>query len=96
MEGILRRRVVVGGFVQGVWFRARCARAAEAAGVAGWVRNRGDGTVEAVFEGPRAPVEAMVAWCREGPPGARIEWIRVDTEAPSGERGFRIAGENAP
>jgi len=94
MDGILRRRVVVGGLVQGVWFRARCARAAEAQGVAGWVCNRADGSVEAVFEGPEDRVEAMVAWCREGPPGARVEWVRVGAEAPSGERGFRIAETN--
>lgn len=88
---MVRRRVVVSGLVQGVWFRDSCRRAAEARGVAGWVRNRRDGAVEAVFEGPVAAVEEMVAWCHAGPPRASVERVEVIEEPPTGEFGFRIA-----
>jgi acylphosphatase len=88
------RRVHVGvtGRVQGVFFRATCARRAVDLGLAGWVRNAADGSVEAVFEGPDEDVEAIVAWCRTGPAGARVEDVRVREEPPSGERGFRVTG----
>jgi acylphosphatase len=83
-------RVVVSGRVQGVWFRESCRDAAVAAGASGWVRNLADGTVEAVFEGPEAAVERVVAWCREGPPRARVDEVQVTAEAPVGEAGFRV------
>ena len=73
----VRRRVLVSGRVQGVAFRAHCARAATAAGVGGWVRNLADGRVEALFDGNAAAVEGMVTWCRRGPPGARVLGIQV-------------------
>jgi acylphosphatase len=76
--------------VQGVFFRATCAREAAATGVAGWVRNAGDGSVEAVFEGDAAAVEAMTAWCRRGPSGAFVESVDVFDEAPEGLPGFAI------
>ena len=78
------------GFVQGVGFRFTAADAARARGVAGWIRNRGDGTVEAVFEGAPDAVESMGRWCERGPRGAEVE--RVDTldEPPEGLRGFEI------
>ena len=86
----VRRRVVVQGRVQGVFFRDSCARMARTAGAAGWVRNRNDGTVEAVFEGDPAAVERMVAWARQGPRRATVERIEVFDEAPVGESGFRV------
>jgi len=88
-EGI-RRRVRVHGRVQGVWFRGATQRRARALGVSGWVRNLPDGTVEAVFEGPPAAVERALAFCREGPSGARVERLEVDDEAPEGLRGFDV------
>ena len=87
---VVRRRVVVSGRVQGVWFRESCRREAESVGVAGWVRNRADGAVEAVFEGESAPVLALVAWCRTGPPRADVERVEVVDEAPEGVAGFRV------
>lgn len=76
--------------VQGVFFRDSCRQLAAAAGVAGWVRNRYDGRVEAWFEGDRAAVERMVAWCRQGPPHARVTAVDVVAEDPAGEYGFRV------
>lgn len=85
-----RVRVVVAGSVQGVWFRESCRERAVAEGVAGWVRNRDDGTVEAVLEGSRAAVERVIAWCREGPRRARVEHVATSEEPPVGEVGFRV------
>jgi acylphosphatase len=87
-----RRRVVVHGFVQGVGFRFSVERAAGSRGVSGWVRNRDDGTVEAVFEGEREDVEALVEFCRAGPRGAEVERIEVAAESAEGLAGFRVAG----
>ena len=86
----VRRRVVVHGHVQGVFFRDSTRRAAQAHGVAGWARNRGDGTVEAVFEGPPAAVDALVEFAAEGPPDARVERVETYDEAPEDLRGFAI------
>ena len=82
--------VVVHGFVQGVFFRDTVRRRAEAAGVAGWVLNKRDGTVEAVFEGDPEEVERLVGFCRRGPRGAQVERIEVFDEPPEGLRGFEI------
>jgi acylphosphatase len=79
----VRARVLVSGRVQGVFFRHTCAREATAAGLTGSVRNRSDGEVEAVLQGPKAAVEAVIAWCREGPPGARVDDVRVSWEPPA-------------
>jgi acylphosphatase len=87
---VLRCRVVVRGLVQGVWFRESTRRQAEAEGVAGWVRNRGDGTVEAVFEGEPHAEARCVSWCRMGPPSAEVSGIDVTEEEPVGERSFRV------
>jgi acylphosphatase len=87
-----RVHVVVSGHVQGVFFRTTCAREAKARGVAGWVRNRDDGSVEASFEGDAGAVAAVVSWCRQGPSGASVTDIDVRVEAPTGERGFRVMG----
>ena len=84
--------MVVTGRVQGVFYRASCADRARAAGVNGWIRNRFDGAVEAEFEGPPALVDALVAWCGQGPPGARVEGVRVTERTPTGEAGFRVVG----
>jgi acylphosphatase len=85
-------RVIVSGRVQGVFFRASCAQEARTRGLAGWVRNRPDGAVEAVFEGTEAQVEAMVAWCRLGPPSARVDAVSVETARPTGTVGFEVVG----
>ena len=87
-----RLRVVVHGFVQGVGFRFAVERAARSHGVAGWVRNRSDGTVEAVFEGERDSVEAVVAFCRRGPRGAEVDRVDVTAETPEELVGFRVTG----
>lgn len=89
---MIRRRVVVHGLVQGVWFRETTRRRAEADGVAGWVRNRPDGSVEAVFEGDAYAVERLVAFCRSGPAEARVERVEVAEEPPSGLAGFAVRG----
>lgn len=87
---VVRRRVVVDGRVQGVFFRDSCRRVAAAEGVAGWVRNLDDGRVEAVLEGPADSVERVVAWCREGPPHALVTAVRVTHEPAEGLRGFAV------
>ena len=78
--------------MQGVFFRATCAREATRLDVRGWVRNTADGRVEAVFEGPEAAVASMVAWSRHGPPGAAVVGLEVRQEPPEGLDGFRIIG----
>jgi acylphosphatase len=83
--------VVVHGHVQGVFFRDSVRRLAVGAGVAGWVRNTWDGTVEAVFEGDAAGVERLVAFCHEGPRAARVDRVEVFEEAPEGLGGFTTA-----
>ena len=87
-----RRRVIVHGFVQGVGFRFAVERAARSRGVSGWVRNRPDGTVEAVLEGRPEDVEALVDFCRQGPRGAGVERVDVVAESPDGLAGFRVTG----
>jgi acylphosphatase len=88
---VIARRVIVHGFVQGVGFRYSTQQAARARGVSGWVRNRGDGAVEAIFEGDRDDVEAMVRWCEAGPRGAEVSEVEVFEEAPPGLARFEIA-----
>jgi acylphosphatase len=78
---VIARRVIVRGRVQGVGFRYATLDAAQAAGVTGWVRNRRDGAVEALLQGEAAAVEALVAWCRRGPPAARVTGVEV-VDAP--------------
>lgn len=87
---MIRRRVVVHGLVQGVFFRDSVRGLARAAGVHGWVRNTPDGSVEAVFEGEPEAVERLVAFCRQGPRGARVDSLVVSPEEPEGLRGFAI------
>ena len=87
-----RRHVIVQGFVQGVGFRFAVQRTASSRGVAGWVRNRPDGTVEAVFEGALEDVEALVGFCRRGSRGAEVERVDVAAESAEGLAGFHITG----
>jgi acylphosphatase len=86
----VRRRVVVHGHVQGVFFRdtARCLALRH--GVAGWIRNNRDGTVEAVLEGEPEAVERLVEFCRTGPRGAVVDHVDVSDEAPEGATGFAV------
>ena len=83
-------RVLAGGRVQGVWSRQSCADAARAAGVAGWVRNLDDGRVEAWLEGAPDAVGQVAAWCRTGPPRARVDSFELHDEQPLGVTGFVV------
>lgn len=83
--------VTIYGIVQGVWFRANTREQAQRLGVNGWVRNTPDGAVEARMQGDDDAVDALLAWCRQGPPGARVEKIKADeVELDEGIQGFRI------
>jgi acylphosphatase len=88
---VIRRRVVVEGRVQGVGFRATCARRARSAGLAGSVTNLPDGRVEAVFEGPTERVDALVDWCAQGPTSALVRRVRVSDLPPTGAQDFLIS-----
>lgn len=88
---MIRRKVVVQGHVQGVFFRETVRRRAIAAGVAGSARNVPDGTVEAVFEGDADAVARLIEFCREGPRGARVDWVDVLSEEPEGLTGFVVS-----
>lgn len=90
MNGMTRRRVVVHGRVQGVYFRGSTQERAREVGVNGWVRNRPDGTVEAVFEGSAEQVTKMLDYCREGPSWARVERVEEFEETPEDLRGFGV------
>ena len=85
-----RAKVIVRGSVQGVFFRAEARDRARSLGLAGWVRNVHDGTVEAVFEGEDERVESLVEWCSRGPAGARVEQVDVDWSEPEGDQRFSI------
>jgi acylphosphatase len=76
--------------VQGVFFRQMASEQARRLGLVGWIRNRRDGNVEAVFEGPQKAIDEMVAWCHEGSPWARVESVDVTSEEPEGLETFRI------
>ena len=87
---MVRKRVVVHGHVQGVFFRESVRRRALAAGVSGWVRNTRDGTVEAAFEGEPEAVESLVAFVRQGPRGSRVDQVDVEDESPESLAGFAV------
>jgi len=87
---IVRRRVVVHGLVQGVFFRDSVRRRASHTGVSGWVRNTAEGAVEGAFEGAPEAVERLVAFCRDGPRGARVDRVEVIDETAEGISGFSI------
>ena len=90
MSGQRQVHLIITGRVQGVWYRGWTVKTASALGLQGWVRNRRDGTVEAMFSGPTAAVEEMIQACRKGPPAARVDEIdvspSVDVLAQSGYR----------
>lgn len=87
---MIRRRVVVHGYVQGVFFRDSLRRLAQQRGVNGWVANRPDGTVEAVFEGEPDAVERLLDLCRTGPRGAEVDSVDVTDEPPENLSGFAV------
>jgi acylphosphatase len=90
MSEAVRRRVVVHGHVQGVFFRDTTRRQAQRRGVAGWVSNRPDGAVEAVFEGAPDAVGALVEFCERGPRGAVVQRVEASEEEPEGLSGFDV------
>ncbi|MFC1815370.1 acylphosphatase [Thermodesulfobacteriota bacterium] len=91
MKDKVRAHALISGRVQGVFFRMETKRAADHYGVFGWVRNRSDGTVEAVFEGKQERVDAIIAWCQKGPPHADVKGVTVEKEDYTGEyKGFNI------
>ena len=87
---MIRRRVIVHGSVQGVFFRDSARRLAQQRGVTGWVSNRPDGTVEAVFEGDDDAVERLISFSRKGPRGAQVDRVDVSEEEPEGLADFTI------
>lgn len=87
---MVRRRVLISGRVQDVFFRDSTKREAERAGVAGWVRNTSDGRVEAVFEGDQDAVERLVTWCRKGPDSADVARVEAYDEEPENLAGLSV------
>ncbi len=81
----VRVHLLVSGYVQGVFFRANTQEKASGLGLRGWVRNRYDGTVEAVFEGERGKIEDIIKWCHKGPPGSKVNNVSIDWEDYKGE-----------
>jgi acylphosphatase len=89
----VRAHLTISGRVQGVWYRGSMQEEAHRLGIAGWVRNRPDGTVEAEIEGEPETIEELVAWARRGPRGARVTDVDVQWLEPRGERGrFVVRG----
>lgn len=80
-----RAHVIISGKVQGVYFRIETLEQALPLGVAGWVRNKPDGTVEGVFEGDREKVEELIHWCRQGPPKAAVSGVHTEWEEYTGD-----------
>ena len=85
MKDKVRAHVIISGRVQGVFFRMETKRAADRFGVSGWVRNQRDGTVEAIFEGDQDKVDAVLEWCNEGPPSAKVTDVNVQWQDYAGE-----------
>ena len=90
MSQTVRRRLVVHGHVQGVFFRDSARRKAAELGVSGWISNRSDGAVEAVFEGAPDAVAGMADWSRRGPGGADVDRVEESEESPEGLTGFEV------
>ena len=90
MSDRARAHLVVTGRVQGVFFRAETAGTARRLGLCGWVMNRADGAVEAVFEGEKESVESAIEWARVGPGAARVQDVDVTWEEPAGVQGFSV------
>jgi acylphosphatase len=89
-DDLVRRRVKVLGHVQGVFFRDSAREQAESSGVAGWVANRSDGTVEVVLEGPADAVDRVLGFLASGPPRAEVEDLEISDEEPEGLSGFEV------
>lgn len=89
-EAMIARHLFIHGLVQGVWFRDSMRREAQALGVAGWVRNAADGSVEAWVEGDQAAVDAIIAWARRGPSRAQVSAVDIAPAALADYRGFAI------
>ena len=87
---MIRRRLVVSGRVQGVFYRDTCRSVAGSAGVAGAARNLPDGRVEVILEGDPTAVEKVIAWCRKGTRGSRVTAVDISEEEPEGDSGFRV------
>ena len=87
MMAVRRAHLTIRGRVQGVWYRGSMEDEAERLGLAGWVRNRPDGAVEAEVEGAPEAVDTLIAWARRGPPAARVTDVEVRWVDPQGERG---------
>jgi acylphosphatase len=88
---MVTRQIRVSGIVQGVGYRAALRQQAHSLGVTGWVRNRADGSVEALAHGTPAALEALIAWARRGPPGARVADVRIsEVTAESAPAGFEL------
>ena len=85
MDNPIRAHVIITGRVQGVCFRMETCRAVEPLKVSGWVRNKRDGSVEAVFEGEEADVKAALDWCHKGPPASQVDDVRVSWQDCTGE-----------
>ena len=89
-SGLIRRRLLISGCVQGVWFRDSCSEQARANGVFGWVRNTPNGAVEAVFEGSPDDVDRLIEWSKTGPTHAVVESVEVEIEEHEGLSAFSI------
>ena len=85
MDKLVRAHVIITGRVQGVCFRMETRRAVEPLAISGWVRNKRDGSVEAVFEGDEADVKAALEWCHKGPPASRVDDVSVSWQDYTGE-----------
>ena len=81
----VRVHLIIEGVVQGVFFRANTREKAERNNINGWIRNRPDGTVEAVFEGEEKPLKKLIEWCHHGPPGAVVKNVKIEWQAYEGE-----------
>lgn len=88
---VVRRRIIVRGRVQGVFFRDSARERARSHGVAGWVANRSDGDLEAVLEGPSEAVQRLIRFFESGPPRAEVEQVEVSEEEPEGLSGFSVS-----
>lgn len=89
-EAQSNKRLQIFGRVQGVYYRLSTQQEAERLGVSGWVRNRPDGSVEAELHGSATAVQALIAWCQHGPPGANVERVEIEACPPANHTGFQI------